>query len=191
MKLKHPHNYGLMVLVKKEDYDAFKEYRQKLEPYVKFFMEKEFFDGIAPQHLSLCYFSYPKKYPEKYVNKLIPKIIEILKDQLPIKIKVKGLIGWWECNLGVPAILWNITDYGEILRIRKKIIKKLSSDIDHFKDENPDFTPHIGVALGKKEKESELKQIIKISKKGKEKVITLDSIFIFFPSGPKKIFPIE
>ena len=189
MVFKHPHKYGLMAMISQRDNDKFDLYRESLNPFVKFFMEKDFFCDVAPQHISLCYFSYPDKYPKEYVKKLVPKIIDIIKDKMPLKIKVKGLSGWWELNLGVPALVWNITDLGEIPRIKDKIINELSKDIAHFNDIEFDFIPHIGVAWGNEENKEEIKKIIDQSKKNPEIELEIDRFFIFYPEGPEKIYP--
>jgi len=188
MAFKHPHRYGLMATVRKKDYLFLKMYKDKLDSNIKFYMKEDFFDDIAPQHISVCYFSYPDKYPEEYVEKLVPKINEIIKKYLPLKVKVKGLLGGWEVGIGVPAILWNITDFKEIEKMHKEIIETLKEDIEHFKDPEMDFTPHIGIALGNEEKLEELKKIIEDSKEDPEFELTIDNLFIFYPNGPKKIF---
>jgi len=92
MVFKHPHKYGLMAMISQRDNDKFDLYRESLNPFVKFFMEKDFFCDVAPQHISLCYFSYPDKYPKEYVKKLVPKIIDIIKDKIltPIEIKIEN-----------------------------------------------------------------------------------------------------
>ncbi len=184
MAFKHPHRYGLMAMVSKKDYIFLKMYKDRLDPNIKFYMKEDFFDDIAPQHISICYFSYP----EKYVEKLIPKINEIIKKYLPLKVKVKGLLGGWEIGIGVPAILWNITDFEEIKKIHEEIISALKGDITHFNDPEMDFTPHVGIALGYDEKIEELKSIIKESKEDPEFELTIDRFYIFYPNGPKKIF---
>ncbi len=189
MAFKHPHRYGLMAMVSKKDYIKFETYKKVLSPYVKFFMKEDFFEDIAPQHISLCYFSYPDKYPEEYVQKQVPKIIKIIKKHFPLKIKVKGLLGGWDVGIGVPAILWNIIDFKEINKMHKEIILALKEDIEHFSDSEMDFTPHIGVALGKEDKIDELKKIINQSKEDNEIELTIDRFFIFYPNGPKQIYP--
>lgn len=191
MTFKHPHRYGLMAMISKKDNDKFDSYRSKLKPFVKFFMERDFFDDIAPQHVSICYFSYPEKYPKEYVQKLVPKIIEIIKSKMPLKIKAKGLCGWWELELGAPALLWNITDLGDISKIRAEIVKELSLDIEHFNDPEMDFTPHIGVALGNDSYKEEIKKIVNSSKNDDEIELEIDRFFIFYPEGPEEIFSIK
>ncbi len=188
MTFKHPHRYGLMAMVSKKDYLFLKMYKDKLDPNVKFYMKEDFFDDIAPQHISVCYFSYPEKYSEEYVKKLVPKINEIIKKYLPLKVKVKGLLGGWEVGIGVPAILWNITEFDEIEKMHKEIMKALKEDIEHFNDPEMDFTPHIGIALGNDEKIEELKKIIADTKNDSEFELTINNFYIFYPNGPKKIF---
>lgn len=187
MTFKHPHTYGLMALVSKKDNSQFDKYRKNLIPYSEFFMEQDFVQNIAPQHISLCYFSYPEKYSKSYVKKLVPKIVKRLKTNIPLKIKVKGLKGWWELDVGFPVIFWNITNFGNIAELRNSIVKDLSNSIEHFKDKNMDFTPHIGVSLAKKEFEKEIRKIVDKSKKDPEIELTLDRIFIFYPEGPEEI----
>ena len=175
-------------MVSKKDYEQFETYKKELKPYVKFFMKEDFFDNIAPQHISICYFSYPEKYPKEYVQKLVPKINKIIKKYLPLKVKVKGLLGGWDVGIGVPAILWNITDFEEINKMHDEIISSLKKDIEHFNDPEMDFTPHIGVALGDDKKIEELKKIIQKSKQDSELTLTIDHFHIFYPDGPKEIY---
>ena len=151
-------------------------------------MKEDFFEDIAPQHISVCYFSYHEKYPEEYVKKLVPKINETIKKYLPLKIKVRGLLGGWEAGIGVPAILWNVTDFEEIKKLHKELISTLKKYINHFNDLEMDFTPHIGIALGNDKKIEELKEIIKESKNDPEFELTIDNFYIFYPNNPKKIF---
>jgi 2'-5' RNA ligase len=188
MKFKHPHVYGLMAIVDKKDYRFLSKYKKQLNPYVEFYMKKEVFDNIAPQHISLCYFSYPKKYPQKYVKQLIPAINKVAKKYLPLKIKVQGLKGAWELGWNFPAILWNIKNFKEINKFHKELIKILKCKIKHFNDKDLDFTPHIGIALGKKEKIPELKRIVSKSKKDKIIELNISSLQIFFPKGPEEIY---
>lgn len=184
----HPNRYGLMIMVSKKDYPKLKKYKSKLNPYVEFYMEKNFFDDIAPQHISLCYFSYPNKYSKEFITKLVPKINKIAKKYMPLKVKVRGLIGAWEIGLKIPAILWNIQNFNEINKFHKEIINKLKNKIYHFNNPKLDFNPHIGIALGKQKNINQLKKIIKESKKDKEIELSLDEIQIFYPDNPKKIF---
>ena len=65
MKFKHPHIYAVMAMVDKKDYKFLSKYKKELNPHVQFYMKKEHFDNVAPQHISMCYFSYPKKYSKK------------------------------------------------------------------------------------------------------------------------------
>jgi len=187
MEFKHPHKYGLMAMVAKEDYKFLEKYKKKLDKYVKFYMKPNFFDDIAPQHVSLCYFSYPEKYPEEFVKKLVPKINEITKNYLPLKLKIKGLL-WGGELIGVPVILWNILDLGIINKFHNELIDALKKDIKHFNDPKIDFTPHIGVALIKKEYQEEVKKIINESRDDEEIELILDRLFIFYPKSPKQIF---
>lgn len=188
MIFKHPHEYGLMALVSREDYILLDKYRKKLDPLVKFYMRPDFFEGVAPQHISLCYFSYPDKYPEEFVEKLAPKINKIAAKFLPLKVKVQGLKGGWELGLGVPAIVWNIIDLKKISQFRAELVAELKKDIAHFNDPEVDFTPHIGIALGKEEETAKLKEIVEKSRNDKPVELTINEIFIFYPKGPKRIF---
>jgi len=188
MVFKHPHRYGLMVMVSIKDYTFLERYKQSLDSHVKFYMKPDFFDDIAPQHISLCYFSYPDKYPEEYVAKLVPKINKILKKYLPMKLKVKGLLGGWDVGIDAPAILWNVIDLKQSELLHKEILRVLKSDIDHFNDPEMDFTPHIGIALGKIDSISVLKKIVNKSKSDNVIELTLDRAFIFYPNGPKQIY---
>jgi 2'-5' RNA ligase len=97
-------------------------------------------------------------------------------------------MGGWEVGIGVPAILWNIIDFKKVKKMHKEIIKELKGDIEHFNDPEMDFTPHIGIALGKEEKIEELKEIINRSKEDPEFELTIDNFYIFYPNGPKNIF---
>jgi 2'-5' RNA ligase len=151
-------------------------------------MKPELFGDIAPPHISMCYFSYPDKYPRERIKLLVPKIIAVLKKYLPLKVKVKGLMGAWEIDLGVPGILWNIQDFSKINQFHNELIDVLKEDIEHFNDPEMDFSPHIGLALGNPEKIEELKKIIKESKQNKEIELTIDRIQIFYPEGPEEIF---
>ena len=188
MEIKHPHRYGLLFMVSKKDYKYLNKYKKKLDPNIKFYMKKDFFDDVAPQHISMCYFSYPNKYPEEVVSKLVPKIIEISKKYLPFKVKVKGLLGGWELGWDFPVIMWNITDFKMINEIHDELVGVLKKDIEHFNDPKLDFDPHIGIALGDETKIEELKKIVGESKKDPEFELTIDRIYIFYPNGPKEIY---
>jgi len=188
MAFKHPHRYGILAMVRKKDYKHFSKYQKLLKNHVQFFMKKEFFNDIAPQHLSICYFSYPENYPKEYIEKLVPKIRSVIRNNLPLQVKVKGLIGWWELSIGVPALLWNITDLGNFPKLHKEVVKTLAPYIEHFNDPEMDFTPHIGVALCKKEKFKEIKKIVDHSKEDKEQVLIIDRFYIFYPNEPKEVF---
>lgn len=187
MVFKHPHTYGLMAMMELKGYNYFMPFRNQLEKYTKFFMETHFFDDVAPQHLSVLYFSYPEKYSSEYIKKLETKIKEILKQHLPIQLRVQGLQGWWEHNLGVPAICLNIVDYGPIYSLRKALIDELKKDIEHFNDSELDFTPHIGVAIVDTDFKKEIKLIVDASKKTKEVTLELNHFYIYYPKGPEKI----
>ncbi len=188
MVFKHPHRYGLMLMVSKKNYAHLEKYKAELDPYIKFYMKPDFFDDIAPQHISICYFSYPEKYPEEIASKLVPKINTVIKKHLPLKIKIKGLMGGWEIGLGAPAILWNIISFDNINTVHHEIIAALKNDIEHFNDPETDFTPHIGIALGKAEDTTILKEIIEKSKNDPIIELTIDRVYIFYPNGPKQIF---
>jgi len=191
MVSKHPNKYGLMLMVDKKDYKFIKKYKKKLDPYIEFYVKPKMFNDVAPQHISLCYFSYPERYPREYIRKLIPKIIKIAKKYLPIKLKVKGLIGGWELNWKFPVIMWNVIDFSKINKFHEKIINSLKNDIDHFNDTGLEFEPHIGIALGKKESIEKLKTIVNATKNDEEFEIQLSSLEIFFPSSPEKIFEVK
>ncbi|MFH1917077.1 MAG: 2'-5' RNA ligase family protein [Nanoarchaeota archaeon] len=165
MDFKHPHRYGFMILTQKSDYTFLERYKKKRDPLVQFYMKPEFFNNIAPQHLSLCYFSYPDKYPSTYIKRLIPKLIPIIKKHMPIQVRAQGFQGGWEIGLSNPAILWNITDYKKTNQFHNEIIQALQKDIQHFNDPETDYTPHIGIALGKQECLQELKKFITTTKK--------------------------
>jgi 2'-5' RNA ligase len=187
LKIKHPHRYGLLFMVSKEDYNHLNKYKLKLDPYVKFYMKEECFNDIAPQHISLCYFSYPEKYPKEVIKKLVPKINRIAKKFIPMKIKVKGLLGGWELGWGFPVIMWNIVDFGKINEFHKKLITSLKKDVEHFNDVDLDFEPHIGIALGNDEFLPKLKEIVENSKSDSEFELILDKLSIFFPEGIEEI----
>lgn len=187
MVFKHPHTYGLMAMVNKKDYKILELYKDRLNPLVDFYMQTEYFDNIAPQHISLLYFSYPDKYPEEFINKLIPIINKIAKKYFPMKVRIKGLMSGEELGIDNRTILWNIIDFGEIYSLHKELIEALKEDIDHFKDPEI-FTPHIGVALAKTGKMDEVKDIVAESKHDKIRELTLDRLDIFYPKGPKTIF---
>jgi SAM-dependent methyltransferase len=190
MKFKHPHKYGLLAMVSKNDYKYLEKYEEKLDSCVEFYMEPDFFDDIAPQHLSLCYFSYPDKYSEEYVEKLVPKINAVVGMFLPLKVKVKGLIGGWDLGLDLPVVLWNIIDFEEINKFHDLLLSVLKKDIEHFNDSEMDFTPHIGVALGRQDRLEVLKQIVEESRKEAVIELTLDRLYIFYPNGPKEIYAV-
>jgi hypothetical protein len=195
-EFKHPHTYGVMVMVDKKDYNYISKYRKKLKPYVEFFMKKDNFENIAPQHISMCYFSYPDKYPKEYVIKLLPKIKEIAEKYLPLKVAVKGLLGGWEIGFKSPVssgqespvIMWNITDFTKINRFHEELISALKSKVQHFNEKNLDFSPHIGIALGKQENLPQLKRLVQQSKHDKEIILTLSSVQIYFPTGPEEVY---
>jgi len=191
MVSKYPNKYGLMLMVDKKDYRFIKKYKKNLDPYVEFYVNPKMFNDVAPQHISLCYFSYPEKYPKEHIKKLIPKIIKIAKKYLPIKLKVKGLMGGWELNWGFPVIMWNVVDYNNINKFHKEIINSLKEEVEHFNDPDLEFEPHVGIALGKNESIEELKTIINATKKDEEFEIQLSSLEIFFPSAPEKIFEVK
>lgn len=190
MTSEHPHKYGLMAMVSKKDYKYLKKYKKQLDPYVRFYMKPKRFNDIAPQHISLCYFSYPEKYSEDYIKTLIPKIIEIAKKYMPVKVSIKGLQGGWELGWSFPVILWNIQDYSKLNRFHEEIINELKKAIEHFNDPEFKIDLHIGIALIKEESIEDVKKLIEKSRKDNEFEITLDSLEIFFPSGPKKIYPL-
>lgn len=184
MEFQHPHKYGLMAMAAIRDNAKFEKYRKLLSPHVDFFMENNFVNDIAPPHLSICYFSYPQKYPKEAVKKLVPKIVHILEDRMPLKIKAKGLK---MLTLEHNFVAWNIIDWGNIPGLRKQIILKLSSEIEHFRDPHLDFTPHIGLAAIKKGHEEEVRFITDESINDEEMEIELDRIYIYYPDRPEKI----
>lgn len=197
MKFKYPHIYAIMAMVDKKDYKYLQKYKKELSPNVQFFMKKENFDNVAPQHISLCYFSYPEKYSCGYIEKLVPKINEIAKKYLPMKIKVKGLLGAWElgwespilADHESPVIMWDISKESlkKIKSFRDDLVLTLKDKIEHFNDPDLEFTPHIGIALGKQEKMAQLKEIVKKSKSDAEITINISSLQIYFPNGPRQI----
>lgn len=196
MVSKYPPIYGVMAMIDKKDYKFVSKYKTQLSHHIQFYMKKEHFGHIAPQHISMCYFSYPKKYPKKFIKKLIPHIIEISRKYLPIKIKVKGLKGGWEVGMESPTlaghesplIMWNITNFKEINLFHKNLIKELKIHIKHFNDPDLEFTPHIGVALGKDSDLGNLKTIVKNSKKDDEIELNISSLQIYFSTGPEEVY---
>ncbi len=46
MTFKHPHRYALMAMVSKSDYPFLKMYKNKLDPYINFYMKDDFFDDM-------------------------------------------------------------------------------------------------------------------------------------------------
>ena len=179
--MKHPNKFALMAMVNENDYEMFNDYRKKLSDFVEFFMEKDFVNDVAPQHISLVYFSYPDKYSESYVKKFLPVIKKLIQKYITLTIKVKGL------NLDFPVITWNIIDYGNVKLLRKELIKELSPHFKHLLDMEKDFKIHVGVALAKKENLVKIKEIIDGSKKAKEQVLRLDKFYIYFEDKPEQI----
>ena len=191
MASKHPNRYAVMLMVSKNDYKFLDKYRPLLDPHVEFYMKEETFDDIAPQHVSLCYFSYEEKYPKEYIKKLIPKIKKIAKKFAPIKVTVKGLLGGWEMGWDFPVIMWNIENLEEINKFHNELISALKEYIEHFNDSELNFEPHIGIALAKRTDLPSLKEIVKRSKNDRPVEINLDRITIFFPDGPEEIMKLN
>lgn len=185
----HPNAYGLMAMVGEEGYSHLMRYTPSLDRHVRFYMPREVSGDIAPQHLSICYFSYPQLYPPLQVRTLVPRIRRIAGSYMPLRIVVQGLEGGWERGWRVPAVMWHIIDYGHVHEMRDAVRTELKDEIAHFR-ENEIFEPHIGVAVAKTVS-SDLKRIVQESRKDDAFTLELSSLQIFFPSGPEKIFRVS
>lgn len=181
--MQHPHTYALMAMTEKKAYTILETYKSRIDKHIEFYMQEEFVKNIAPQHLSLLYFSYPKKYPKTYVKRLEAKIKTVLKKYLPLHIKVQGLE---VRDFGVPVVCWNITELGATQACREELIEALRKDIEHFNDEELEYTPHIGVAKIKEGEERNVKKILQEINE-EEQELLLDQPTIFYEEGAEKI----
>lgn len=141
---------------------------------------------IAPQHLSICYFSYPERYPPELINALLPRIRAVAARSMPLKVQVQGLEGGWERGWELPAIMWHIVDFGETRGFHDAIREELKNSIKHFNEEDV-FEPHIGIALAH-EDTVELRRIVEGSRNDAVFTLTLKALQIFYPDGPQEIF---
>lgn len=181
-----------MLMAAKSVYTQFNPLRKQLLPYTKFFMEPSFSNNIAPQHVSLCYFSYEDRYPKELVQQWIPDIKSIISMYLPIRLRVCGLQGWWERKEDFPVLCWNVLDWTKIDALHKEIIQTFADRVKHFSDKTLAFSPHIGVAYCPDAKIGDLKQIVAASKNHEHEFeLTFDSAYIFFPEGPEKILDLK
>ena len=173
----HPRRYAVMLMVSPESYDAFD--RTPFEPYAVRFMERSFVDGVAPPHVSLCYFSYPERYPSSFIERYEERIAAIISSFGAVSLEVEGFTPL-DVSEGV-VVCWRIIDDTVLRAMNRALVEELGTVVPHLR-EMP-FEPHIGLVLLRDEPAARAL----IAESRVRARITFSSVMIYYPEGAREI----